>query len=1191
MRRILAAFLLVVLFESGCKKREEVVTPVAAPEEEVVVAPAAESIGEGEQVFFRNPGNWLVSASSTEEGFAPNLAVDGSEATRWSSAFADGQWWEVQFGQEHVLGKVVVNWEAAYARKYRVLVLNRSNEWVEVLAKSNGQGGSEEIEFARHRAWGLRIECQERATQWGFSIREVVFNPREPMKTEAMSSSGSGDYEPKFAIDGKMDTRWSSNFGDEEWWQVRFENPRTICGLKINWETAFAEKYEIAVSMDGNDWKKVYDVTEGDGRTDLLFFKPVETRFVRIQCRQRGTGWGNSIYEVKFFDDLSQPELTSSSDAADSYAWQAMDGDLATAWRSNGDGDQQVVVSLPEVMNIGGVLISWAGDHATRYELETSVDGSAWKPAFKEASGNGGKDYVFFGATDAKYLRMLMKKSSGGQGYALAEVEFKGGEEQATPLRSYQAVALGAKPGRHMMWLTRQQEFWTVVGMPDDTQETLIGETGVIEPRKNDFSVQPFVRLGDELVTWADVKLEQSLEQDHLPVPSVRWKGRGWTLDISPVAFGATGQVCTAVRYRFTNTGATPLAGQVALAVRPVSLNPVWQHGGFSAIPEAEAVLDAAPAFLSVGGKARMISLTKPADAGVAALGDGEVADFIAAGAAPKAKKASEPEGKVGAAFLYDVAVDAGGTKDIIVAYLLHDASKVPQELVADPAGEFERLRTANVAMWADLLKWPAISIPEKRLVNVMKSNVGYVLINRDAPWFKPGSRNYDHSWMRDGALTGVAMLRMARPELVRQFIEGFNGFVGDNGWVPFLILENGSPNTFNANLEGGEGHEYDSQGQFPFIVRQYYDFTGDRALVERVYPKVVKSLEFARMLRALRMTDEYKNDPKKRDYYGVVPASNSHEGYFPAKHSYWDDLWIIKGLRDGAYLASVLGHTNDAAWMAAEAEDLRKCTYESMISVAKRVGINQLPGCVELGDLDATSTSIGVMACDETDFMPQPWLNNTFDNYYNHISKRFRGEKDTFTPYEARNADVFTRLGQRDRALALLRYLANDSARPFGWNHLAEVVHAKERAPSYIGDMPHTWCGSDLISAIRTVFAYEIGERLTLAAGVDPAWLNEGVTVKNLATQFGLVDYTFKREGNEILFSASGAAKPPQGFVLPLPESLLGLSVEVNGKPVEIQDGEVKFDAVPATVRLFTPAPEPVAAPAASAPAPAATP
>lgn len=1188
MRRIIAVFLVAMLLESGCKKREEPVTaPVAEPEVAVAVKPA-ESIGAGEAVFFRNPGTWLASASSTEEGFAPNLAVDGSDVTRWSSSFADSQWWEVQFNEEHVLGKVLIRWESAYAKKYRALILNRSNEWVEVAAKSNGQGGTEDLAFPRCRAWGFRIECQERATQWGFSIIDVDFNPREPAKTEATSSSGSGDYEPKFALDGKMDTRWSSNFGDTEWWQVRFEETRTIAGMKINWETAFAEKYEIAVSMDGNAWQKVYDVTEGDGRTDLLFFKPVETRFVRIQCKQRGTGWGNSIYEVKFFDDLAQPEIASSSDAADSYAWQAMDGDPATAWRSNGDGAQSVTVSLPEVMNIGGVMLLWGDDYAAAYTVETSANGTEWKESFKEEKGNGGKDYVFFGATDAKALRVSCRKSSGGKGYALAEIEFKGGEEQATPLRSYQALALGAKPGRYMMWLTRQQEFWTVVGMPDDDQETLIGETGVIEPHKGDFCVQPFVRLGDELVTYADVKLEQSLAQGKLPVPNVLWTAPGWTLDISPVAYGATGQVCTAVRYRFTNTGKTPLAGKFALAVRPVSLNPVWQHGGFSAIQEAEAVVDASPAFLNLNGKPRVVSLTKPAAAGVAALGDGEVVDSIADGVAPKTSKATEPEGKVGAALLYDLSVDVGGTKDIIVVYPLHDAAKVSQEFVADPSGEFERLRAANVAMWEGLLRQPEITIPEKRLIDVMKSNAGYVLINRDAPWFKPGSRNYNHAWMRDGALTGVAMLRMGRSELVKQFIESFDGFVGDNGWVPFIIVEEGKPNTFNANLEGGEGHEYDSQGEFPFIVRQYYDFTGDRALLERVYPKVVKSLEFVRVLRALRMTDEYKNDPKKRDYYGLVPASNSHEGYYPAKHSYWDDLWIIKGLRDGAHLAGVLGKTNDAAWMMAEAEDLRKCTYQSMLSVAKRAGLNQLPGCVELGDLDATSTSVGVMACDETDFMPQPELKNTFDNYFNHISKRFRGERDTFTPYEARNVDVFIRLGQRERALQLLRYFVNESMRPLGWNHLAEVVHEKERAPSYIGDMPHTWCGSDLINATRTIFAYELGDQLVLAAGIDPAWLNEGVTVKNLATQFGAANYTFKSEGNEIRFVADGVVKPPKGFAVPLPESLLGMSVEVNGQPAEIRDGKVTFGSLPASIRLFTPAPaaEPVAAPA-----PAATP
>ena len=55
---------------------------------------------------------------------------------------------------------------------------------------------------------------------------------------------------------------------------------------------------------------------------------------------------------------------------------------------------------------------------------------------------------------------------------------------------------------------------------------------------------------------------------------------------------------------------------------------------------------------------------------------------------------------------------------------------------------------------------------------------------------------------------------------------------------------------------------------------------------------------------------------------------------------------------------------------------------------------------------------------------------------------------------------------------------------------------------------------------------------------------------------------------------------KPPSGFALPLPESLLGLSVEVNGQPAEIRDGKVTFGTLPATIRLFTPAPEPVAEP-----------
>ena len=43
--------------------------------------------------------------------------------------------------------------------------------------------------------------------------------------------------------------------------------------------------------------------------------------------------------------------------------------------------------------------------------------------------------------------------------------------------------------------------------------------------------------------------------------------------------------------------------------------------------------------------------------------------------------------------------------------------------------------------------------------------------------------------------------------------------------------------------MNSGEGHEFDSQGEYVFIVRQYFDFTGDEALSREVYPKVVKAL------------------------------------------------------------------------------------------------------------------------------------------------------------------------------------------------------------------------------------------------------------------------------------------------------------------------------------------------------------
>src|ERR1700761_2532899 len=65
--------------------------------------------------------NKTATASSTESSAYPAAdAVDGSTTTRWSSAFSDPQWVEVDLGSSQSICGVSLNWEAAYASGFQI---------------------------------------------------------------------------------------------------------------------------------------------------------------------------------------------------------------------------------------------------------------------------------------------------------------------------------------------------------------------------------------------------------------------------------------------------------------------------------------------------------------------------------------------------------------------------------------------------------------------------------------------------------------------------------------------------------------------------------------------------------------------------------------------------------------------------------------------------------------------------------------------------------------------------------------------------------------------------------------------------------------------------------------------------------------------------------------------------------------
>jgi len=115
-----------------------------------------------------------ASSSSVENSsFPASNAVDGNASTRWSSAFQDGQWIQVDLGAVRQINQVVLNWEAAYARQFRIQVSNDPSfaTSTDLYATSAGTGGVQTLAVAGSGRY-VRLLGQTRATPYGISLWE-----------------------------------------------------------------------------------------------------------------------------------------------------------------------------------------------------------------------------------------------------------------------------------------------------------------------------------------------------------------------------------------------------------------------------------------------------------------------------------------------------------------------------------------------------------------------------------------------------------------------------------------------------------------------------------------------------------------------------------------------------------------------------------------------------------------------------------------------------------------------------------------------------------------------------------------------------------------------------------------------------------------------------------------------------------
>jgi glucose/arabinose dehydrogenase len=115
--------------------------------------------------------NKPATASSVESTAYPaSAAVDASTTTRWSSAFSDPQWIQVDLGATYNISRVRLLWEAAYGSAYQIQTSANGTTWTTVRSVTGGNGGEDDNTALNASGRYVRINGTTRATAWGYSL-------------------------------------------------------------------------------------------------------------------------------------------------------------------------------------------------------------------------------------------------------------------------------------------------------------------------------------------------------------------------------------------------------------------------------------------------------------------------------------------------------------------------------------------------------------------------------------------------------------------------------------------------------------------------------------------------------------------------------------------------------------------------------------------------------------------------------------------------------------------------------------------------------------------------------------------------------------------------------------------------------------------------------------------------------------
>ena len=291
----------------------------------------------GRNVAYNRTVN-VSNSFNTNEYNKPDFLTDGNFERGYQTAcvssnkdnpYEDPQTWSMDLGRSYEIDKIVLYWENAAAKKYKIYVSENKTDWMEVASEEAGEKGRFKYDFAPTNARYVKIELEERTMEiYGYCMYEwQIFTvgsveekevPNLAENATAVASSDDGENSAEKAIDGDEGTMWRTEYiqdqtvTDEEKANenitLSWNSPQTFDTVKVKWGGGYMKGYKLQTSDDGETWTDMYEVTSGIASEyrNIRLKEAVTTSHLRLQGITFGA-YCFEIYEIQVYDQTNVP--------------------------------------------------------------------------------------------------------------------------------------------------------------------------------------------------------------------------------------------------------------------------------------------------------------------------------------------------------------------------------------------------------------------------------------------------------------------------------------------------------------------------------------------------------------------------------------------------------------------------------------------------------------------------------------------------------------------------------------------------------------------------------------------------------------------------------------------------------------------------------------------------------------------